>query len=67
MELKLDERQAAVLRGVLDHYLPNLRMEIAGTENYELRQALKQDEEVIKNLLAKLDMLRKTGEPAARA
>lgn len=58
MELNLSSEEAAFLHRVLTNYLPSLREEIAGTENYEWRQALKRDEELLKALIERLE---KTG------
>lgn len=55
MELTLEPREAALLRRVLTDYLSELRMEVAGTEDYELREDLKGDEVVIKGLIARLE------------
>ena len=57
MQLEIDEREATMLNQVLSNYLPELRSEIANTENYNWRQDLKRDEEVIKSLIAKLQPL----------
>ncbi|HEY7270912.1 MAG TPA: hypothetical protein VH951_13890 [Dehalococcoidia bacterium] len=54
MELHLDEDELAVLRAVLGRYLPELREEVYKTENYDLRQALKKDEEVVKALIERV-------------
>jgi hypothetical protein len=55
MELSLSREEAAFLHRVLTNYLPGLREEIAGTENYEWRQALKKDEELLKALIERLE------------
>ena len=57
MELKLEEPEIEVLRRVLQNYLPNLREEVYKTENYDWRQDLKKDEEIIKGLIARLEAL----------
>ncbi len=54
MEMKLQIEEAALLREILTEHLLELRMEVAGTENYDFRQELKQDEVVIKRMLAQL-------------
>ncbi len=54
MELQLQEKEAEVLRRTLSSFLGDLRMEISNTEKYELRESLKEDEEHIKAVLAKL-------------
>jgi ABC-type anion transport system duplicated permease subunit len=62
MELALQPAEVALLRRILTNYLSDLRMEIADTERYDLRQELKRDEEMIKRLLARLAQL--AAEPA---
>lgn len=57
MDLHLQPDEAAILARILTISLSNLREEVYRTENYELRQALKQDEAVIKTLIARLDDL----------
>jgi hypothetical protein len=55
MELNLDQKEATTLKRILTYYLSELRMEVGGTEDYNMRQDLKQDEEFIKKLLGDLD------------
>jgi hypothetical protein len=55
MELRLEREQVDVLRRILQHYLGDLRFEISNTELYEFREGLKQDEAVIKDLIAQLE------------
>lgn len=57
MELALQPEEVALLQRILSNYLSDLRMEIADTERYDLRQELKRDEEMIKSLLARLAQL----------
>jgi hypothetical protein len=59
MELTLRPDEARLLREVLVNQLDALRSEIVHTDRYALRQELKQDEEIIKTLIARL------AEPAA--
>jgi hypothetical protein len=54
MDLSLEPDEVTLLREILSNYLSDLRMEISNTENYELRESLKRDEETIKSLLARL-------------
>jgi hypothetical protein len=54
MELSLQPRESEVLARVLTSSLADLRMEISGTEDYDYRESLKSDEEVIKAILARL-------------
>ena len=55
MELALNQNEASSLKRILTYYLSELRMEVAGTESYDMRDSLKADEEFIKRLLGKLD------------
>jgi hypothetical protein len=47
--------EVELLQRILREFLSDLRMEIADTERYELRQSLKGDEERIKVLLTRLE------------
>lgn len=55
MDLKLHDSERELLLRILQQYLSDLRMEIADTEQYEFRQGLKEDENVIKDLIARLE------------
>jgi len=55
MELALNQNEASSLKRILTYYLSELRMEVGGTESYDMRESLKADEEFIKGLLGKLD------------
>ena len=57
MQLTLDSAEAALLASILDRHLGNLRMEVGKTENFEMRNALKQDEIVLKALIERLHAL----------
>lgn len=65
MELALQPEEVALLRRILSNYLSDLRMEIADTERYDLRQELKRDEEMIKSLLARLAAPQVLEQPAS--
>jgi hypothetical protein len=54
MELKLDDKEAGLLKTILEQHLSDLRMEIADTEKYDWRNEMKKDEETIKSLIARL-------------
>jgi len=54
IDLSLAESEADFLRRVLTSSLSDVRMEIADTESPDLRQELKADEEIIKDLLGKV-------------
>ena len=53
--LQLDQRESEVVLRVLTNVLGDLRMTISNTENYDWRQEMKRDEEVIKNLIGRLE------------
>jgi hypothetical protein len=53
-DLKLSDEEAKTLQNVLSEYLSDLRMEIADTESFDLRQELKRTEALIKRLLSQL-------------
>ena len=61
MNLELSSDDLALLTRVLERFVSDLRMEIAGTENADWRHAMHADEERIKAILARL------GAPAAAA
>jgi hypothetical protein len=61
MNLSVDERDIEVLRQALRNYVPNLREEIGKTENFEWRQAMKRDEEVLESLQARVEALASEG------
>ena len=54
MDLPLTAEEARLLREVLTNHISDLRSEIAHTERYALRQELKQDEAVLRELVARL-------------
>lgn len=62
MELYLRANEVELLQSILSKYLSDLRMEIVSTEEYDLRQDLKQDEVMVKELL---ERLRHSARPAA--
>ena len=53
-DLQLTDDDASQLREVLSSYLSDLRMEIADTENYSLRERLKATESLLKRLIGQL-------------
>jgi hypothetical protein len=55
MELPLNTDEAQLLHRILTTTLSNLRMEISNTDSYDFRQALKQDEVMIRDLIARLE------------
>lgn len=53
-QFDLSTGEAALLREVLSNYLGDLRMEVRATDSYDYRQELKEKEDVLKELLARL-------------
>jgi hypothetical protein len=53
-DLRLTDDDAGALREVLSSYLSDLRMEIADTEDFSLRERLKGTEALLKRLIAQL-------------
>jgi hypothetical protein len=51
MTLELTPTEAAELHRALESYLSDLRMEIAGTDSWDFRQALKERKAVLGQLL----------------
>ncbi|OGT25306.1 MAG: hypothetical protein A2Z17_04430 [Gammaproteobacteria bacterium RBG_16_66_13] len=54
MKLSMRSEEAILLKQILERFLSNLRMEIADTESYDLRQELKRVEETVKALISRL-------------
>ncbi len=55
MDVSLTPQEAALVQHILQAHLSDLRMEIADTDNYDLRQRLKETEANIKRLLSRLE------------
>ncbi len=55
MHLTLEPHEATLLRNVLMAYLADLKAEISNTENYDMREEMKRDEETIKELIGRLE------------
>ena len=55
MDLKLQEDEVALLERVLTQALGDLKMEITDTENYDMREGLKRDEEALKRIIRQLN------------
>lgn len=53
-QFAIDEADAALLREVLNRAISSMREEIGKTENYTMRQELKEDEVRLKAMLARL-------------
>lgn len=54
MQLTFEPAERDLLDRVLNRYLGDLRAEIGKTENFEMRQDLKHDEDMLKSLLERL-------------
>jgi hypothetical protein len=54
MELRLEPGEVALLRTTLERAAADLREEIGKTENYDMRQDLKRDEETLRAIVARL-------------
>ena len=51
MKLEITRDEATALVKVLEHYVSDLRMEVADTEQKDMRDALKVEEEALKRIL----------------
>lgn len=54
-QITLNDDEARMLDEILTNYLSDLRMEVAGTENMNFREKLKQKEVFLKRLLENLE------------
>jgi hypothetical protein len=54
-QIILTQEEAAALRGALNSYVSDLRMEIADTDSWQFRQNLKREALLLKKLLEQLD------------
>jgi hypothetical protein len=54
MNLMLNDDELVLLRGLLQRDLADLRAEIGKTENFNMRQDLKRDEERLKSIIARV-------------
>ncbi len=62
MNLRLTNDQTALLKEVLTDHLSDLRMEIAETEDHDLRRVLKRNEAMIVDLLGQLGVHLQVGQ-----
>lgn len=53
--LELDPKEQEVLRDLLQNDLSDLRMEVADTDSYDYRQILKEQEEILRRILGRLE------------
>jgi hypothetical protein len=58
MNTGFTNEELSVLEEVITEYLAELRMEIAGTEDYDFRQGLKKKSEALQAILAKFEKTR---------
>ena len=54
MQLNLTDREATLLRGLLQDYLPDLRREVARTEERTLRHEMVERQNLVEHLLETL-------------
>jgi len=64
IRLELTEQERLVLRDALESYLSDLRMEIADTDRKNFREQLKQNKEILQNIL---NQLKRTDEEQTNA
>jgi len=55
MQLVLSDEETAILRDLLAAYLPQLKREVARTEQHDLRHVLVQRQDLAERLLEQLD------------
>ncbi len=53
-QITLDAEEAQYLARALRSYISDLRMEVAGTDSYDFREALKKQEAVLNHVLEQL-------------
>ena len=54
IQLELSDAEVAVVGEVFEHYLSDLRMEIADTDRADFRQGLKDRKELIQSVLERV-------------
>ena len=54
MNITLNDTESSFLSTTLSRTIGNLKMEIGKTENFEMRNSLKQDEVMLKSILERL-------------
>jgi hypothetical protein len=55
MDVRLNGREAELLRHALRQYVSDMSLEIGKTENYEWRQSLKDDKETLEGIVERVD------------
>ncbi len=58
MKLELTDKEKDMLVGVLKDYIPELRGEIASGAKHDFKMELKEEEDVLKGILEKLQALK---------
>ncbi len=53
-QIELEEREATVLRRILEDFVSDTRMQVANTDSQEFREDLKERERIAKELLSRL-------------
>ncbi len=54
MTEELTPEEQELLRGIIEEYIADLRMEIRETDSYDFRLTLKEKEEILKRVLQKV-------------
>ena len=54
MPIQLTEHEQEMLRSILERYLPDLRIEVANTDDKEYRKYLKEREAFVKEFLGRI-------------
>jgi hypothetical protein len=54
MQLTLTNREAEILRGLLQDYLPDLKREVARTEQHQLRHLFVERQELVERMLVQI-------------
>lgn len=57
MKLDVTDNEAQLLSKILTQWLGELRTEIRHTDGYQMREELRQQEEIVKALIARLEQL----------
>jgi len=54
MQITLTNREVEILHGLLSDYLPDLKREVARTDQHELRHLLVERQELVERMLAQV-------------
>jgi hypothetical protein len=57
MQISLTDREVEILHGLLYDYLPDLKREVARTEQHDLRHFLVERQELVERMLAQVTPL----------